>query len=92
MKQEQVIECGGQRIKVFNCNPERNTQCTKELCMYNTNAKEKLCNQTMNPDFALEIGQTAQKKAYTPGQKKTHFNSDIRRPEGGRDKRVFSRI
>ena len=29
MKQEQIIECGGQKIKVFNCDPEKNTQCDK---------------------------------------------------------------
>lgn len=33
MKQEQIIKCGGQRIKVFNCDPEKNTQCDKEFCM-----------------------------------------------------------
>lgn len=33
MKQEQIIECGGQKIKVFNCDPEKNTQCDKEFCV-----------------------------------------------------------
>ena len=33
MKQEQIIKCGGQKIKVFNCDPEKNTQCDKEFCM-----------------------------------------------------------
>lgn len=69
MKQEQIIKCGGQKIKVFNCDPEKNTQCDKEFCMHNINAIDGLCNHTTNPDFALEIGQKAQKKAYTPGQK-----------------------
>lgn len=70
MKQEQIIKCGGQKIKVFNCDPEKNTQCDKEFCMHNINAIDGLCNHTTNPDFALEIGQKAQKKAYTPGRKK----------------------
>ena len=35
MKQEQIIKCGGQKIKVFNCDPEKNTQCDKEFCMHN---------------------------------------------------------
>jgi hypothetical protein len=69
MKQEQIIKCGGQKIKVFNCDPEKNTQCDKEFCMHNINAIDGLCNHTTNPDFALEIGQKAQKKAYTPGRK-----------------------
>lgn len=33
MKQEQIIKCGGQKIKVFNCDPEKNTQCDKEFCI-----------------------------------------------------------
>lgn len=37
MKQEQIIKCGGQKIKVFNCDPEKNTQCDKEFCMHNRN-------------------------------------------------------
>lgn len=65
----QCQACGGQKIKVFNCDPEKNTQCDKEFCMHNINAIDRLCNHTTNPDFALEIGQKAQKKAYTPGQK-----------------------
>lgn len=69
MKQEQIIKCGGQKIKVFNCDPEKNTQCDKEFCMHNIKAIDGLCNHTTNPDFALEIGQKAQKKAYTPGRK-----------------------
>ena len=69
MKQEQIIKCGGQKIKVFNCDPEKNTQCDKEFCMHNINATDGLCNHTTNPDFALEIGRKAQKKAYTPGRK-----------------------
>lgn len=73
MKQEQIIKCGGQKIKVFNCDPEKNTQCDKKFCMHNTNATHKLCNHTTNPDFALEIGQKAQKKAYTPRSKKIAF-------------------
>lgn len=66
MKQEQIIKCEGQKIKVFNCDPEKNTQCDKKFCMHNINATHRLCNYTTNPDFALEIGQKAQKKAYTP--------------------------
>ena len=38
MKQEQIIKCGGQKIKVFNCDPEKNTQCDKEFCMHNRRA------------------------------------------------------
>lgn len=76
MKQEQIIKCGGQKIKVFNCDPEKNTQCDKEFCMHNINAIDGLCNHTTNPDFALEIGQKAQKKAYTPGRKNQRFNFD----------------
>ena len=48
---------------------DKGTQCDKEFCMHNINAIDRLCNHTTNPDFALEIGQKAQKKAYTPGQK-----------------------
>ena len=80
MKQEQIIECGGQKIKVFNCDPEKNTQCDKEFCVHNINAIDGLCDHTTNPDFALESGQKAQKKAYTPGRK----NCDFWRPAGDR--------
>lgn len=73
MKQEQIIKCGGQKIKVFNCDPEKNTQCDKEFCVHNINAIDGLCDHTTNPDFALESGQKAQKKAYTPGRKKLAF-------------------
>lgn len=69
MKQEQIIKCGGQKIKVFNCDPEKNTQCDKEFCMHNINAIDRLCNHTTNPDFALEIGQKAQKKRIPPVEK-----------------------
>mgnify|MGYP000563532983 CR=1 FL=1 len=40
MKQEQIIKCGGQKIKVFNCDPEKNTQCDKEFCMHNINGQK----------------------------------------------------
>lgn len=66
MKQEQIIKCGGQKIKVFNCDPEKNTQCDKEFCMHNINAIDGLCDHTTNPDFALEIGQKAQKNQTHP--------------------------
>ena len=42
MKQEQIIKCGGQKIKVFNCDPEKNTQCDKEFSMHNINAIDGL--------------------------------------------------
>lgn len=70
MKQEQIIECGDKKIKLFTCDPEKNTQCDKRFCMYNINAIDRLCDHTTNPDFSLEIGQKVQKKAYTPGRKK----------------------
>lgn len=69
MKQEQIIKCGGQKIKVFNCDPEKNTQCDKEFCMHNINAIDGLCDHTTNPDFALESGQKAQKKRIPPVEK-----------------------
>ena len=47
MKQEQIIKSGGQKIKVFNCDPEKNTQCDKEFCMHNINAIDGLCNLSL---------------------------------------------
>lgn len=41
----------------------------KRNLVHNINAIDGLCDHTTNPDFALESGQKAQKKAYTPGRK-----------------------
>lgn len=69
MKQNEIIKCGGQNIPVYSCDPEKNTECDKRFCMHNINAIDKLCNHTTKEEYALEIGQKAQKKAYTPVEK-----------------------
>lgn len=57
------------RMKVWYCNPERNTECDKRFCKHNTNAIEKLCEATTKKEFALKIGQSAEEKEYTPRSK-----------------------
>ncbi len=69
MKQEQIIKCGGQKIKVFNCDPEKNTQCDKEFCMHNINAIDGLCKSHNESGFALEIGQKSTEKSVYPRSK-----------------------
>lgn len=71
MKQNEIIKCGGQNIPVYSCDPEKNTECDKRFCMHNINAIDKLCNHTTKEEYALEIGQKAEEKAYTPGRKKS---------------------
>ena len=74
MKQNEIIKCGGQNIPVYSCDPEKNTECDKRFCTHNINAIDKLCNHTTKEEYALEIGQKAEEKAYTPGRKKKRFN------------------
>ena len=69
MKQEQIIKCGGQKIKVFNCDPEKNTQCDKEFCMHNINAIDGLCNHTTNPDLLWKLDRKHRKKRIPPVEK-----------------------
>lgn len=69
MKQEQTIQCGDVNVKIYNCDPEKNTECDKRFCVHNINAIDKLCNLTTKEEYALEIGQKAEEKAYTPGRK-----------------------
>lgn len=60
---------------LWYCNPELNKECKKTVCKYNLNAEEKLCEATSKKAYALLIGETAPVKEYTPGPKKSEFNS-----------------
>lgn len=53
-------------VTLYECNPEANRECDKRYCKHNINAIEGLCSCTLNKDFALEIGQAAERREYTP--------------------------
>lgn len=57
----------------YRCNPERNTECKKLVCRYNTNAKYRDCSETSKKECALKIWQRAQTKDYSPRSEKIAF-------------------
>lgn len=67
---ERVYKKVPEGIESWYCNPEINTECDKRFCMHNINAIDRRCEATRKKEFALKIGQKAEKKAYTPGQNK----------------------
>lgn len=59
--------------RLYECNPELNTECDKRICKYNKNAVDHLCHGTQKKEFALKIGQVAAVKDYTPRSEKIAF-------------------
>lgn len=56
--------------KLYKCNPEKNTECSKRYCAHNIGARERLCDATTRKEYALKIGETAEVKEYTPPRSK----------------------
>lgn len=52
--------------RIYECNPELNTECDKRFCLHNTNAVDRLCYGTQKKEFALRTGEVAAVKEYTP--------------------------
>lgn len=68
-KKKYKITKGKMTVTLYKCNPELNTECDKKFCKHNKNAIKKLCDSTLKEEFALNLGQKAKAREYTPGQK-----------------------
>ena len=49
---------------LYYCNPERNIECDKRGCIYNTNSYYPVCKLTSREEFALDEGEEASFKRY----------------------------
>ncbi len=59
--------------KFYRCDPEKHTGCSKESCKYNPDAKYHDCELTIHKELSID---RIPIEINTPGQNKTHINSN----------------